>query len=70
MAALVARVGALDAGVVGAPTFSTITCFEYENMTAETKDDPDNRRVKGRVVDDIDVEMTASASGYLITAVL
>ena len=39
-------------------------------MTAETKDVPDNRRVKGRVVDDIDVEMTASASGYLITAIL
>ena len=66
-ALLVSRPGGL-VGVEGAPSFSTLTIFAYEEMSVEQKDDPDNRRVKGRVVDDFDTAITSNAAGYLITA--
>lgn len=54
-------------GVQNAPEFSTVSIFTKEDMTVETKDDVDNRRTEGRVVDDYDVVLTAPASGYFIT---
>lgn len=60
---LLARPGALVSNAASGPSFSTIMAFFYEELTVETKDDPDNRRVNGRVVDDLAVVMTAGASG-------
>ena len=61
---LISRVGALDEGVAGTPTFSTLSLFLYEEMTVEQKDDPDNRRVHGDVVDDFAAVLTAPVSGF------
>lgn len=66
-AVFVSRPGGLTAQAAGAPTFSTVSVFEYENLTVETFADPKNRRTEGRVVDDVDVKLTAPASGYLVT---
>jgi hypothetical protein len=63
---LLSRPGQL-VGVEGAPSFSTVHLFAYEEMTAETKDDPDNRRTAGRVVEDNDVRIVSPVSGYNIT---
>ncbi len=57
-------------GVEGQPSFATVSIFTYEEMTVEQKADPDHRRVLGRVVDDFGTEITAPASGYLVTAAL
>jgi hypothetical protein len=56
-------------GSYGVPSFSTITIFERENMTVETITDTWNRKVRGRVTDDIDVQATAPAAAFLFTAV-
>lgn len=56
---LVARPGELVSPVAGAPTFSTLTIFMYEEMTVETKTDQDWRRFLGRVVEDYDIRVTA-----------
>lgn len=50
-----------------APTFCTATLFTYEDMTVETKDDVDNRRVEGRIVDDYDEIITSTISGFKFT---
>lgn len=57
-------------GSEGVPSFSTCTLFVKEEMTVETKYDPDNRRTEGRVVDNFTAVITAPTSGYLITSVL
>ena len=62
----VSRPGGLM-GTEGVPDFSTVTCFAYEDMTVETMDDTWNRRVRGRVVDDSDIVLTAPLSGYFVT---
>jgi len=61
---LLARPGSIEASAGGGPSFSTITLFMLEEMTVEQKDDPDNRRIVGTVVDDYDTVMTANTSGY------
>ncbi len=63
---LLSRPGGLVANAVSGPSFSTIMGFFYEESTVETKDDPDNRRVNGRTVDDVDWVMTAPASGCFL----
>lgn len=60
------RVGGLE-GVEGSPSFSTFTAFLKEEMTVESKDDRDNRRILGRAVDNVDTRITASSSGFLFT---
>ncbi len=50
-------------------TYNTCTLFMSEEMTVETKLDYDNRRTDGRVVENYSAVITASASGYLVTAV-
>ena len=62
----VSRPGGLM-GTENVPDFSTVTCFAYEDMTVETMDDTWNRRVRGRVVDDSDIVLTAPLSGYFVT---
>lgn len=66
---LLARPGALMAPS-GGPSYSSMMLFQYEDMTTELKDDPDNRKVKGRVVDDVDAVMTAPASCFKFKNVL
>lgn len=68
-ALLVARPGGLT-GVEGSASFSTCHVMAYEEMTVESKDDPDNRLTRGRVVDDFDVQIVAPATGFVITACL
>lgn len=51
----------------GGVDFSSLHIFAYEEMTVETKDDPDNRRTKGRVVEDIGAYLVAPAATALCT---
>ncbi|CAK9093030.1 Uncharacterized protein SCF082_LOCUS43762, partial [Durusdinium trenchii] len=67
-AIMTARPGSLE-GVADAPNFSTCSIFMYEEMTVEKKQDADHRRLRGRVVEDYDVKMTAPVSGFLFTNV-
>lgn len=60
---LISRPGGLAPNAVTGPSFSTLMGFFYEELTVETKDDPDNRRTNGRVVDDFQFVMTAPSSG-------
>lgn len=64
---MLARVGGIEARY-GGPSFSTATLFMMEEMTVETKRDDDNRRTKGRVVENYDIVMTAPIAGYLFTS--
>ena len=66
--AFVSRVGG-QMGTEGVADFSTLSIFAYEDMTVETEDDTWNRRVRGRVVDDSAVVLTAPLSGFLLTDV-
>lgn len=52
----------------GGPSFSSVHVFSYEEMTVEQRDDVDNRRIAGRVVDDYDVKLVSPASTYLVTS--
>ena len=51
----------------GGPSFSSVHVFSYEDMTVEQRDDPDNRRIAARVVDDFGVELVSPASTAQIT---
>lgn len=66
---LVARPGQL-VGSEGATSFSTCHIFVYEEMTVESKDDVDNRRHQGRVVDDRGSVIVSNVSGCKFTNVL
>jgi len=57
-------------GVAGAPSFSTITMFVYEKdeMATEKLHDVDNRRTAVRVIDNLQVIVTADISGFLFTS--
>jgi hypothetical protein len=65
-ATLVTRPGELTSPA-GGPSFSSVHVFAYEEMTVEQRDDPDNRRIAARVVEDYDVQMVSPASTFLIT---
>ena len=47
--------------------FSTLAFRFFEQMTTESKSDPDNRREVGRVVEDYCVSLQAPQTGYLFT---
>jgi len=66
--AFVSRPGALM-GVAGAPSFSTISNFVYEDFNTEIFDDPKNRRHEGSITDNYVYKMTAPISGYLCASV-
>jgi hypothetical protein len=61
-------------GVVGESDmpmdFSTIAFRFYEQATVESKDDPDNRRHLGRVVEDFVCTLQAPQTGFLITGIV
>jgi hypothetical protein len=63
----VARPGQLQ-GMEGIPEFSAFQFFFYEEFTVEKKDDPDNRRTTGRVVDDYDAQLVSQLSAFALTA--
>lgn len=53
-----------------APTMATLSIFAYEDMTVETKTDDWDRFVAGSVVDNYDIKLTNTLSGYLVTDVV
>lgn len=59
------RVGGLE-GVYGAPSFSTLTSFLYEEMTVEVFSSPRDRREEGHVAEDTFEAVTCPASGWYI----
>lgn len=61
---MVSRPGGLESNE-GERSFSTCHIFAYEEMTTEQRDDPDNRRIAGRVVEDYDVKLVAPVCGYI-----
>jgi len=65
-AVLLARPGGME-GTANVITFAACCLFMLEEMTVEQRDDPDNRRTEGRVVEDYDVKLVAPAAGVLIT---
>lgn len=67
---MLARPGSLVAPAGDGPNFSTACIFMYEEMTVEEKQDAHNRRTEGHIVDDFDVVITASASGFVFKDVL
>lgn len=67
---LLARPGGLVANAATGPSWSTMMLFLFEEMTVETKDDDDNRRTNGHVVDDFAPAMTSAISGFRFTSVI
>ncbi|HYE77985.1 MAG TPA: hypothetical protein VEI97_08370 [bacterium] len=56
-------------GIYGAPSFSTLSMFWYQDeMTVETKHEDWDRLTDGRVVEDTSEQVTCPASGFLFTA--
>lgn len=64
-ALLLARPGQLVAE--GSSSFSTCVLFMFEEMTVESKDDADQRRTQGRVVEDYAAAIVSDISGYLVS---
>lgn len=67
-AVLLARPGGME-GAANVINFAACCFFMFEEMTVEQKDDPDNRRLLGRVVEDYDVRLAAPAAAALITPI-
>jgi hypothetical protein len=67
MVLIMARPGGID-GMEGIPEFSSAQFHFREEFTTETKNDPDNRRTIGRVVENYWFGLTDTRSTYLITA--
>lgn len=67
---ILARPGELVAPAGNGPSFSTLMIFLLEEMTVETKRDPDARREVGRIVDDFEARLVAPASGIWFQNVL
>jgi len=67
-AVFVSRPGGL-VGVEGSTSFSTIQIMAFEDMTVENWDDPKDRRIEGRVVDNSTPELVAPVSGVLVADV-
>jgi len=53
-------------GVEGANSFSTLQIFAYEDMTVEQFNDPLNRRIEGRVIDNSVAAVVAPVSGFAV----
>ena len=67
VAYLLSRPGGLTSKANSGPSYSTLMCFTYEDMTVETLDDTNNRRVEGHVVDDTAEALVAPVSGFQFT---
>ena len=64
-AIFVSRPGGL-VGVEGSTSFSTCQIFAFEDMTVENWDDPKDRRIEGRVIDNSTSELVSPVSGVLV----
>ncbi len=65
---VVSRTGGME-GIYGAPSFSTLSMFWYQDeMTVETRHDDWDKLTYGRVVENTQEVVTAPASGYLVTS--
>lgn len=66
-AAMISRPGALQ-GTYGAPSFSTLVVFVFEDydMLVEQKNDMDNKRQIGRVIDMVDAQVLSPLSGCIL----
>jgi len=53
-------------GIEGASSFSTLQIFAYEDMTVEQFNDPMNRRIEGRVIDNSIPALVAAVGGFAI----
>jgi hypothetical protein len=53
-------------GVEGSTSFSTCQIFAFEDMTVENWDDPKDRRIEGRVIDNSTSELVSPVSGVLV----
>jgi hypothetical protein len=67
-AIFVSRPGGLI-GVEGSTSFSTCQIFAFEDMTVENWDDPKDRRIEGRVIDNSTSELVSPVSGVLVADV-
>ena len=67
-AVFVSRPGGL-VGVEGSTSFSTVQIFAFEDMTVENWDDPRDRRIEGRVIDNSVSAVVAPVSGVLVADV-
>ena len=67
-AVFVSRPGGL-VGVEGSTSFATCQIFAFEDMTVENWDDPKDRRIEGRVIDNSTSELVAPVSGVLVADV-
>ena len=67
-AIFVSRPGGL-VGVEGSTSFSTCQIFAFEDMTVENWDDPKDRRIEGRVIDNSTSELVSPVSGVLVADV-
>ena len=67
---MMARPGGLVSKAGSGPSFSTAMVLAYEEMTVEDRNDVDNRRIEGHVVDDYAPALTAPVSGFYFTDVL
>jgi hypothetical protein len=67
-AVFVSRPGGL-VGVEGSTSFSTVQIMAFEDMTVENWDDPKDRRIEGRVIDNSSAELVAPVSGLLVADV-
>lgn len=66
---VVARPGDL-VGFEGSPSYSSVHLFMYEEMTVEQKDDPDNRRINARIVEDYGVEVVAPVTAHIFKSAI
>lgn len=60
------RVGGLSDGKLGTPSFSTLGLFVYEDMTVEEETMTWDRKIRGRVTDDVQAQVIAPVSGVLL----
>ena len=67
---LLSRPGGLMARANSGPSFSSLMCFLYEDMTVEMMKDSKNRRLDGHVVTDVYSGLIAPASCFAFTDVL
>jgi len=65
----VSRPGGL-VGVEGSASFSTLQIFAFEDMVVENWNDPYNRRMEGRVIDNSIAKVVAPAGGFAIGDVI
>lgn len=59
---IVSKPGAL-AGQENGPSYSTVQIYFYREQEVQQKDDPDNERYQGRVVEDYSEQLAAGAAG-------